>query len=310
MTSIDDSVVRRLLLAKQLYLHGLDHSRKLGALNAMIAVHNFHNAIEIVLRAIMLKYDIRPEKKMNIEFEVMLNEIDKNKTLVAMGKQIAYRQELRNLNQLRNLVQHHAIEPPPSQMEDWRVFTHRFMERAYSEYFSQDFEAITVTSLIDDTQLRALLELAQSKLQEGKMQLSVILAKLVFEWAQLAVFGHLPRSRYWSPFDTPREIQDLAGQIQDLARYMGLLAVGVNLLDYQKFKNVRGTIFLTIDGGASSQVMGEPPSSEDAEWVIHFVTDTVLHWQTLGFAPGVPDQSKSKAQEYIDSKGAGFEKTR
>lgn len=309
MSSSVNSVVRRLLLAKQLYLHGLDHSRKLGALNAMIAVHNFHNAIEIVLRAIMLKYEIRAEKKMNIDFETMLNEIDKNKTLVAEGKQIAYRQELRSLNQLRNLVQHHAIEPPTSQMEDWRVFTHRFMERAYSEYFGQDFEAITVTSLIDDAQFRALLELAQSNLHEGKPQLSVILAKLVFEWAQVAVFGHLPPNRYWSTSNKSPEIEGLANQIGELARDVGLLSAGVNLLDYQKLTSVCGTIFLTIDGGAIAQVMGEPPSTEEAAWVIRFVADTILHWQTIGFAPGVPEKSKGKAQEYIDSKGARFNET-
>jgi hypothetical protein len=112
---------RRLLLAKQLYLHGLDHSKKAGALNKMIAVHNFHNAIEIALRAIILYYEIRAEKQLNIEFEVMLSDIDNHQDFKDQGIKLPYRQDLRNLNQLRNLVQHHALEPEDSSMEDWRV---------------------------------------------------------------------------------------------------------------------------------------------------------------------------------------------
>jgi hypothetical protein len=117
---------RRLLLAKQLYLHGLKHSRNPGALNKMIAIHNFHNAIETTLRAIFLHYEIRAEKQLNIEFESMLNEIDNNEAFKEKGKRLPYRQEMRNLNQIRNLVQHHVHEPEGSAMEDWRVFTSRF----------------------------------------------------------------------------------------------------------------------------------------------------------------------------------------
>ena len=67
--------LRRLMLAKQLYEHALDHSRTGAAADKMIAVHNFHNAIEIVLRAILLEHEIRVERELNIDFEQMLNNI-------------------------------------------------------------------------------------------------------------------------------------------------------------------------------------------------------------------------------------------
>ena len=67
---------RRLLLAKQFYEHAMDHSRGGDALGKMIAVHNFHNAIEIVLRAIMLEHEIRPTRELNLNFESLMGEID------------------------------------------------------------------------------------------------------------------------------------------------------------------------------------------------------------------------------------------
>jgi hypothetical protein len=75
----------------------------------MLAVHSFHNSIEITLRAIILRYEIRPEKEMNIDFESMLSEIDSR--FRSEGEKLSYRQEIRNLNQTRNFVQHHAHEP-------------------------------------------------------------------------------------------------------------------------------------------------------------------------------------------------------
>ena len=51
---------RRLVLAKHTYLHALDRSAKPSPLASMIAVHGFHNAIETVLRAILLHHDVRP----------------------------------------------------------------------------------------------------------------------------------------------------------------------------------------------------------------------------------------------------------
>jgi len=136
-------IYRRLILSKQLYLHGLEHSNTSGDLNKMIAIHNFHNAIEISLRSIILAYEIRAEKQLNIDFETMLNEIDNYNKFKEKEMKLPYRQELRNLNQLRNMVQHHAVIPESSTMDDWRVFTKRFLSKAFEQYFNNEFDKIS-----------------------------------------------------------------------------------------------------------------------------------------------------------------------
>jgi len=66
MTDATDHATRnrRLLLAKQLHAHALDHSGYGSVLDKMIAVHNFHNAVEITLRAIALEHEVRVEREL------------------------------------------------------------------------------------------------------------------------------------------------------------------------------------------------------------------------------------------------------
>ena len=87
-------------------MHGIELSKNTDALSKMIAVHNFHNAIEITLKSIFLYHEIRAEKQLNIEFETMMSEIDSHQAFKDLGKKLPYRQDMRNLNQIRNLVQH------------------------------------------------------------------------------------------------------------------------------------------------------------------------------------------------------------
>jgi hypothetical protein len=131
---------RRLLLSKQLYLHGLDHSRKPGASNKMISIHNFHNAIEIALRAIILRYEISSKKKSNVDmrFEEMLNEIDNYPGFRDPDppRRLPFRPEMQDSNRLRNRVQHRVYKPEASAMDDWRAFTRHFWS-AFSKSISR-----------------------------------------------------------------------------------------------------------------------------------------------------------------------------
>ena len=135
MEKLPQIVLRRLLLSKEFYFNAVCESELASELERMIAVHNFHIAIEILTKAVLLHHEIRGEKTLNIDFESMLAEIDKQPPFKARNIKIPYRQELRNLNQYRNLVQHHAMVPEQSVMDDFRVFTRRFLEKSIPLYF-------------------------------------------------------------------------------------------------------------------------------------------------------------------------------
>jgi hypothetical protein len=292
---------RRLLLAKQLYLHGLDHSNRMDALNKMISIHNFHNAIEIVLRAILLQYEIRSDKQLNIEFEVMLNEIDNHQPFKDTGIRLPYRQELRNLNQLRNLVQHHATEPPSSTMEEWRVFTRGFLEQVCQSHFNLEFDKLSSLDLIEDVNLRELLRLSLSSIQEQNFKKSLRLAKIAFEWADEVVMNLLPNeaplgnslfSRF-HPFkdeDLLRVFSKLIERSRKAEYYIALLSTGVSLPDYKRFES--STEWLI---GPKSN-----PSEETARWVHNFVVNIIINWQILGLNPRLSSWNAEVVKKIVE----------
>ncbi|MGH9822946.1 MAG: hypothetical protein ACREDR_06815 [Blastocatellia bacterium] len=291
---------RRLLLAKRLYLHGLEHSRMVGALNKMIAVHNFHNAIEIVLRAIFLRYEIRAEKQLNIEFETMLSEIDSHPTLKDRGQRLPYRQEMRNLNQLRNLVQHHAHEPETSAMEELRVFASRFLIRVFEEYFAVAFDSLSSVSLVNDVRLQEILGRASERMLSSDFISSARLIRIAFEFSSSSIVAFLPNEGVNSAFfatSSFREDRELTSVIETVYRrirqaelYTALLASGVSLADLKRLNESTPRVDFAADGTPYYQGRGDF-TEDQCRWALDFVVNTIISWQLLGLDPVISENA-------------------
>ncbi len=293
---------RRLLLAKQLYIHGIDHSNKAGVLNKMVAIHNLHNAIEIALRAIFLQYEIRAEKTLNIDFESMLNEIDGHQDFKDKGIKLPYRQEVRNLNQIRNLVQHHAVEPEDSTMEDWRVFTQRFLQRVCETYFNLEFDKLSPLDMIDDPLLKSLFEKSISSIEKGNAQQSITVTKIAFEWASRAILEFLPQDKIQDQYVNGMgfiEFREVNEALHKATYYAALLSTGVHLVDYKQFLSSTPYVSFMLNGNPNVQWGRKQVDMETAKWTHEFAVTTIVHWQVLGLLPKVADRSKGAAQKII-----------
>lgn len=301
------STFRRLLLAKQLYLHGLEHSYIKGSLNKMISIHNFHNAIEITLRAIFLQYEIRAEKQLNIEFEVMLKEIDNFDSFKKSGKRLPYRQELRNLNQLRNMVQHHAVEPETSTMEDWRVFTKRFLIESFKDYFDKSFDNISSLDLIADDNLRKLIEISGKYLANKDIVQCAINAKVAFEYAIQKILNEVPHKNKnyhrLSNFNInqSKEINaNIYESIKETKHFLVMLSIGIELSEYKQIEKLTPKVKLSNNGYPHLTQRNKIDSLEDATWIYHFTTNCITHWQSLDLEPALPSWTVKGFNKYID----------
>jgi len=293
----------RLLLAKQIYLHGLDHSNKAGGLNKMVAVHNFHNAIEIALRAIFLHYEIRAEKALNIDFESMLKEIDNYQNFKDKGIKLPYRQEIRNLNQIRNLVEHHAVEPEATTMEDFRVFSRRFLQIICGTYFDVDFDKISPINMIEDELLEKLLFKSLMYIDKDQVEQSLSLIRVAFNWASESIIAFLPRDKIPGKFVNGGgfvEYPEIDRTIQKATFYSALLSTGIGLVDYKQFLSYTPHIDFTLNGSPDIQWGSQQVNIEYAKWAHDFVVTTIVHWQVLGLVPKVPDWCRVAAQAIID----------
>jgi hypothetical protein len=295
------------MLAKQLYEHALDHSRTGAAADKMIAVHNFHNAIEIVLRAILLEHEIRVERELNIDFEQMLSNIDQFPKFTEKGQRLPYRQELRKLNSVRNLVQHHAHEPEGSAMEEWRVFTRRFLTQAVSEYFGEDFDALTQLTFIADIRLQRLLALSKSGQEQLDWSGALTTSKLAFEYASSSIEDHLPHGGATPPFlgselrtgnwdvdsAVRSNLEKLYTRIAEAERLAALLASGINLADLARYQRTPISVRLSANGTPNPffrpfQLQSDLVPDE-IRWVYSFVVSTIIRWQTVGLDPKVQE---------------------
>lgn len=310
---MDDVVNKRILLAKEFHLNGIELGQNSDPLSKMMAVHNFHIGIEITIKSILLKYEIRTEKTLNIDFESMLNEVDRHQEFHGKGLRIPYRQEIRKLNQMRNLVQHHAMEPDQSTMDDWRLFSSRFLTRVFKDYFDVDFEKVNRISFVADSVLRRFLNTALEHVSEEKYDSASCLAAAAFEYSSLSISSFIPDSsasffvssslrHSGFDFDGLQEaFKDTHRRIDQAEHFSALLASGLKLSDYKRYKDCSPIVNIMVGGNPHfSTSSNKQFTAESSAWLVQFVTSSLVKWQQLSLNPRVPERLSRGADAFIE----------
>jgi hypothetical protein len=307
---MEDVVKKRILLAKEFYLNGVELAIAKDPLSKMIAIHNFHIAVEIAIKSILLKYEIRSDKTLNIDFESMINEVDKHKLFQEKKLRLPYRQELRNLNQIRNLVQHHAMEPDENSMDDWRFFLTRFLSQVFEEYFDINIDNINRISFVNDNGLKKYLEVASNYYANGKYDLASCYAAAAFEYAAISISDFIPNlsASFFISASLDKSFSELQNAFKDTHKridqsehFSALLASGLNLRDYKKYKDSSPIVMIMAYGNPTFQTFDEKEFSKDSSsWLIDFVVSTIVKWQQIGLSPKIRPLNLSGAIEHID----------
>lgn len=306
-------VSRRLLLAKQFYLHGVEEQRAPDGLNRLIAIHNFHISVEILLKAILLEHGIRSEKTLNIDFEQMLADIDNHPPFKAAQTRLPLRQELRNLNQQRNLAQHHVVEPHPSALDDCRFFVREFLTHCFNAYFGAFFDTISRADLIADDRLRALVRRAQESLISGNIEDSVCASSAAYQYALPALGSILPNEGFNSGFfiesDLRRSGVDLSAisdairktheRIRETELFAATIGSGVSVARLNRFRQSVPHTTLTMAGHPWFDARHEPYTPDDAAYAVEFVIDAIVKWQSQGLVVAVGDQCLPGITKYL-----------
>lgn len=312
---MDDVIQKRVLLSKEFYLNGVESAQKNDPLNKIMAIHNFHISIEIAVKAILLKYEIRNEKTLNIDFESMLNAIDQFNEFKEKGLKLPYRQEIRNLNQMRNLAQHHVIEPDQNTMDDWRLFSYRFLKQAYDRYFEISFDEVNRISFVDNEGLSKYLKKSQQYLEDGDYDSASCFAAGAFEYASLSISDFIPNSSAeffitsgLKHSEVSRDFQDAFSKtlkrVNESEHFSALLASGVTLSDYKKYKDSAPFVHIMLGGHQSYETSaGRTFDKERTAWLQNFVIATIIKWQRLGLNPKIPDRLLEGAINHLENDG-------
>lgn len=299
---MDTIVNKRLLLAKEFFLNAVELARNGDALSKMMAIHNFHNSVEITSKSILLKYKIRTEKTLNIDFESILNEIDRHEEFKSKGLKLPYRQEVRNLTQLRNLVQHQAYEPESKSMNDWILYVGSFLENTFQNYFDVKIDEVNRLFFINNENLKKLLEKAIFFTTENNYDEASCLAAAAFKYASLSILSFIPHSSS-SFFITSRlqhsgindrsltkAFEDTFHRVDESERFSSLLSTGTSLSDYKKYNDYSPFVIMMIGGHIRFESNNQKQFTKDtAEWLINFVIASIMKWQNLNLNPEISE---------------------
>ncbi len=289
----------RLVLAKELYQHAFNHSEMPGDFNKMIAVHNFHNAIEVVIRCIALEHEVRTEKDLNVGFVDLVKGIVKHGAFKTAGVRFPYRQDVSDLNAMRNLVQHGAHAPPQADMERWRVTTSRFLKQVFIDYFNLEFDKISPVDLVANETVRALLVSAQERLAGKEPTLALLAARQAFRLAsksieETAVPTGFHRDLLMTLNDhaLTKELDSIRQSIHRTRQYMALLATGLSPKDYARLRSSWPNANLTEDATIYfyNDQLADPA---EAAWSVDFVTEQIVRWQADGFEIEIEEHDQS-----------------
>jgi len=159
---IPDSHLRRLVLAKMLFVHGVYHARLKDQTSRMLSIHHFDNAGEVVLR---LLADISGERYEENNFNSILAAATRAYKRDAHKPAIPEQNEIVELHKVRNRIQHAAVVVDPSTVERFKQVCENFMSGVIQTLFGKTLTQVSLGGLIDDPQLRALVQRAETHLE-------------------------------------------------------------------------------------------------------------------------------------------------
>lgn len=227
--------------------------------------------------------------------------------------------EIVNLNDHRNLVQHHGFEPEANVMDYWRVYTRDFLEQVCQIYFKKSFDVLSPVDMVDDVYLRELLRLSLSGIELSKFDISLKFSKIAFEWARRVIIPFLPDRKALREFSISseckvRNLKETLERLEDKSDnslyFVALLSGGIKLVDYNKFQSISPEVHLTYTGNVAALYWNKEIHGEgDSRWAHDFVVNTIIHWQSLGLKPCVPDRCVQATQKMLNEQDAMFEKS-
>jgi hypothetical protein len=188
--------------------------------------------------------------------------------------QIPYRRDLGQLNAKRNMVQHNACEPEASGMDEWRVFTEKFLRQSFERYFGLGFDEVTQVDLVADEMFRSMLRLAADTAENGSPRESLVLTTFALEFAVSSCVdtpsfsASVSDTSVSETMDTfvgtddevshttvgicrelwlcTRDVDLIGYWVKDIVGSVAFLARGVSLVDYERFVAITPEI---VDAG-------------------------------------------------------------
>ncbi len=281
----DAVTLKKLALAKQLFHRALIQSSSLSNIDKMMSIIMFDLATETTLNSVVSSLD--PTKTPSDGFPSLLNQVDDVLSKKGLAN-IPDRANIVHVHNIRNDAQHDARYPNNSEISDCQTYTRDFLKKISQLVWNLDFEKISMADLIQNQKIQAHLKKSESALLSKDYKTTAEQAATGVEKTLRYVGKALVGSSYFSPFShivvsdssgrNPKPDRDLTNTIERMSDTLRLISLGLNLLDYMKFKEITGEPLFTfgnedpVDFNNAKTTL----TPDDAEFALAYAIDAVL----------------------------------
>ncbi len=284
-----ESELKKLILAKGIFLHGCTHATAKDEVSRCLAIHHFDFAVEMVLKSIAVKKNILTSSRRDLDFKKLWSKITEK------GIDLPLRMRMFDLHDLRNLIQHAGTVPSLEDVTNFKGYVESFLEQVVKNEFSVAFDELSLACLIHNPKLKKLLQEAESLFKEGKYKECIsmcdeALIRATFEIGDIfSKAGML--TGYFGASDELKKVlsKDYAEKykgkefyeaIKELSRailQVGQASTGMQFLDEFRAKFLKfRELINALDRRTDEEL------KEDAQFSLDFVTTLLLKWQEEG----------------------------
>ena len=252
----------------------------------MIAIHGLDNSVEYLLRILVKHLDMETVSGKNfdtVELAGLAGEV--NAFLREhYSIRLPYQADIRILRQVRNLVQHGAVDPRAELTRFEKIVT-RFYQYIFKNIFGLELDALRLSSLVRDPTVQEFLKNAERRLDSKQYLEAIIASRDAFENAyyekiknsNVRLFG-LPAildAQNFSP-QTSYFFQSVIDELEQSK-------LGLDSARLERFHDYVRHIPSEHKVEAWGPVMMRAWEKNDADFCYHFAADAIMRWQSQAY---------------------------
>ena len=275
-------ILNMLNRAKALLVHAEKHMHIDTAIDRMIAVHNLDNAVEYLLRTLLihLSYDEWNKAKplpTIVELKSLCKEA-RDFLSDRFNVQLKYTDEVGLIRQLRNGIQHGLVDPTRD-IERIKNITYRLFDHILSTCFGAAISDLTYSRLVQDKTVGRLLKQCEKAINSRNYEKAVAFARNAFDFANVllqylddSLLDFIP-----AKLGIADKYTHLGNYIEAMQKELSLIKQNINWHHYKRYLNL--TKFVSGDyriERSGWHVKQTPWIRDEAEFCYSFVCDYIF----------------------------------
>jgi hypothetical protein len=279
-------LLKRLVLAKLLYIHGCKSASNKDVVSRMVAIHLFDTAVGMILDCIIIKHEISLRGK-EYTFGAKWNRISNENVNLTL------RNELRAVHELRNLVQHHGEIPSSKKVIESEAYVKSFFADICRVQFKTSYDDIRLSQLIDNNQLKDKILKAESALKRKNFKecmilcddalLSIVKEHIIPNAGYMVGYFGLTKDFYevvQNNYPEKYKEKDIYELACELSKAIGEVTLAVSSMQF--FDEFRMAFLRHRKRFEQMDTLTDEKLEQGANSSLGFVTEIILKWQGEG----------------------------